>query len=204
VSAVVLDYGNVLVAWEAMAAVAGRVSQADWDDFCQGADFDALNARSDLGEPFEDILADLAATHPRRPDWVEILSTYRANFPDSLTGPVPGTLGVVDDLLAAGVPLYLLSNFDAPTFPAARAMVPQLERFRGLMVSGQERQVKPSPVIFRRLLERYGLIAAFTLFVDDSPANIRGARAVGLRTHHFTGAGRLRADLIERGLLPRP
>ena len=83
-------------------------------------------------------------------------------------------------------------------------MVPQLERFRGLMVSGQERQVKPSPVIFRRLLERYGLIAAFTLFVDDSPANIRGARAVGLRTHHFTGAGRLRADLIERGLLPRP
>ena len=68
VSAVVLDYGNVLVAWEAMAAVAGRVSQADWDEFCQGADFDALNARSDLGEPFEDILADLAATHPRRPD----------------------------------------------------------------------------------------------------------------------------------------
>ena len=97
-----------------------------------------------------------------------------------------------------------MSKFADTNLTDSRAMVPQLERFRGLMVSGQERQVKPSPVIFRRLLERYGLIAAFTLFVDDSPANIRGARAVGLRTHHFTGAGRLRADLIERGLLPRP
>ena len=30
VSAVVLDYGNVLYAWEPMAAVAGYVSADDW------------------------------------------------------------------------------------------------------------------------------------------------------------------------------
>ena len=33
VSAVVLDYGNVLYAWEPMAAVAGYVSADDWEEF---------------------------------------------------------------------------------------------------------------------------------------------------------------------------
>ena len=32
VSAVVFDYGNVLYAWEPMAAVAGYVSADDWEE----------------------------------------------------------------------------------------------------------------------------------------------------------------------------
>ena len=50
------------------------------------------------------------------------------------------------------------------------------------------------------LLERYGLDAAGVLLVDDSPANTDAA-ALGLATHLFRGAGRLRADLTDRGLL---
>ena len=54
------------------------------------------------------------------------------------------------------------------------------------------------------LLERYGLQGADALFVDDAPANIAAAASLGMDTHLFRGAGRLRADLTDRGLLDAP
>ena len=202
VTAVVLDVGNVLYAWEAIGAVAGRVSTALWHEFCAGAGFSALNARADAGQALGDILADLAAAHPDRPDWERIQRLYWDHFEDSLTGPVPGMVPLVDDLLAAGAPLYALTNFNDVLFAASRRLMPQLARFHGVVVSGAEHLVKPDPALYRILLTRYGLDPARTLFVDDSPANIDGARSVGLRTHLFTGAGALRAALADAGLLP--
>lgn len=204
VSAVVLDYGNVLYAWEPIASVAGYVSVEAWEEFVADGEFFAWNERLDLGEPCERVLADYARAHPDRPEWAEILSLYRERFAASLTGPVPGMESVLDELLETGVVLYGLTNFDAGPFESARLLVPQLERFAGIVVSGREHLAKPDTAIFTLLLERYGLQAASTLFIDDSPANIRAASRVGLHTHRFTGAGRLRAELITLGLLPAP
>ena len=111
---------------------------------------------------------------------------------------------VLDDLLEAGVVLYGLTNFDSSLFEQARLLVPQLEQFAGIVVSGREHLAKPDAAIFELLLERYGLDAASTLFVDDSVVNIHSADRLGLRVHRFSGAGRLRAALISLGLLPTP
>ncbi|WP_366181553.1 HAD family phosphatase [Actinomyces timonensis] len=202
VDAIILDLGNVLYAWEAVAAVAGRVSLPAWEEFCAGADFAALNRRSDLGEDFDAIVADLATAHPERPDWADVLRLYRACFRDSLTGPVPGMVSLVDELLATGVPLYCLTNYDGPTFDATRDLVPQLDRFAGIVVSGKEGLIKPDPAIFRVTLERFGLEPSRALFIDDSPVNTASAAGMGILTHTFTGSGALRAELIERGILP--
>ena len=129
---------------------------------------------------------------------------YRRRFADSLTGPVPGMAALLDDLLGRGVALYGLTNFDAAPFEAARLLVPQLERFVGIVVSGREHLTKPDAAVFDLLLSRYRLQASSTLFVDDSAVNIEAAERLGMRTHHFTGAGRLRAELIALGLLPTP
>ena len=203
-SAVVLDYGNVLYAWEPMAAVAGYVLADDWEEFVVDGGFLTWNERLDRGEPFEQVLADYTRTHPGRPDWAEILSLYRQRFAASLTGPVPGMADLLDDLLEAGVALYGLTNFDAAPFEAARLLVPQLERFVGIVVSGHEHLTKPDAAVFDLLLGRYRLQASSTLFIDDSEVNIDAARRLGLRTHRFTGVGRLRAELIALGLLPTP
>ena len=204
VSAVVLDYGNVLYAWEPMAAVAGYVSPEAWDEFVADGGCLAWNERLDLGTPFEQVLADCIRAHPDRPDWAEILSLYRQRFAASLTGPVPGMADLLDDLLEEGVALYGLTNFDATPFEAARLLVPQLERFVGIVVSGREHLAKPDAAVFELLLERYRLQASSTLFIDDSAVNIEAAGRLGLRTHRFTGSGRLRAELIALGLLPTP
>lgn len=202
VDAVVLDYGNVLYTWDAVAAVAGRVPVAEWDEYVASGEFDRLNAMADRGAPFEEILADLRAAHPERPDWEHLQRLYWDHFVDTKTGPVPGTGAIVDELLDVGVPLYALTNFHDVLFERTRHMVPQLTRFTGIVVSGEEHLSKPDPAVYRVLLERYGLEAGRTLFVDDSPANIDGARAVGMQALRFVGAGRLRAELTELGLIP--
>ena len=51
VSAVVLDYGNVLYAWEPIAAVAGYVSADAWEEFVVDGGFLSWNERLDRGSP---------------------------------------------------------------------------------------------------------------------------------------------------------
>ena len=97
---------------------------------------------------------------------------------------------VVDDLLDAGVRLYALTNFNHELFAAfGRPRVPQLERFSGIVVSGEERLTKSDPAVFRVLLERYGLRNADALFVDDAPANVAAAASLGMDTHCSAAPG---------------
>lgn len=202
VEAVVLDWGNVMHRWQADGAVVGRVEPALWAELMSTGEFARWNQMWDAGATLEEVLGAVAAEQPGRSDKARAMRTYWEHFEHSLTGPVEGTAALVDALLEAGTPLYCLTNFNHLLWPHGLSRVPQLARFAGVVVSGQERLAKPDPRIYRLLLERYGLDAARTLFVDDSAANIAGAQAVGLATHHFTTAVGLHEDLAARGLLP--
>ena len=71
------------------------------------------------------------------------------------------------------------------------------------LVSCEEGVVKPEPEIYRRLLGRYGLDPAQTLFIDDRPANIAAAAALGIRGQLFDhSAPAATCDLLRRSLLP--
>ena len=107
--------------------------------------------------------------------------------------PVKPTEQLVRDLKAAGYKLYVLSNM-------SREFIDFLRRFP---VSGEEGVVKPEPEIYRRLLGRYGLDPAQTLFIDDRPANIAAAAALGIRGQLFDhSAPAATCDLLRRRLLP--
>ena len=88
----------------------------------------------------------------------------------------------------------------AETFPIARARFGFLDRFRGIVVSGDERVAKPEPAIYRILLERHGLDPAATVFIDDREENLAAARAFGIDTIRFTDPGALADALRARGL----
>ena len=139
----------------------------------------------------------VAAAHPEH---AATFARYCENFAGSLTGPVPGTAAIIDELAAAEVPLLGLTNWSAETIVHARPAAPAIGRLVGIVVSGAEGVVKPDPAIFEILLGRYALDPARTVFVDDSPANVRGAEALGITALQFTGAARLREDLRALGL----
>ncbi len=55
--------------------------------------------------------------------------------------------------------------------------------------------MKPGRAVFEYLLTRYGLAAEVTVFVDDHPPNIEGAKAAGLKAILFRNAEQCARDL---------
>ena len=101
-----------------------------------------------------------------------------------LQEPVPATEALVRDLKVAGYRLYVLSNM-AREFIAHLRRFPVYGLFDGEVVSCEVLTVKPERRIYEILLERYGLDASETLFVDDRAANIEAAAAVGIHGFLF-------------------
>jgi 2-haloacid dehalogenase len=64
-----------------------------------------------------------------------------------------------------------------------------------MVVSGEEFLLKPSPEIYNLLLSRYGLKAEECIFIDDNPANVEGAKRVGMESIVFRGADTVLSDL---------
>ena len=119
-----------------------------------------------------------------------------------LQEPVKPTERLVGDLKAAGYRLYVLSNMSREFIDFLRRF-PVYGLFDGEVVSCAAGVVKPEPEIYRRRLGRYGLDPAQTLFIDDRPANIAAAAALGIRGQLFDhSAPAATCDLLRRRLLP--
>lgn len=113
---------------------------------------------------------------------------------------VEGMAELLVDLRGAGVPLYALSNY-TPWIEHPRRALGLDVYFDQMFVSCYIGHRKPSHRAFAAVLEKIGRRPGECLFVDDRLTNIDAARSYGMPVHHFRGAGPLRAELEERGLL---
>ena len=199
-TAVIFDVGRVLYHWEPRLLYERLIPDGEaLDAFLRDVLTIEWHFQHDAGRDFAETSAELIAAHPHH---AEHIQAWGANFLDTIPGPVDGMPALVDELHAGGVPLYAITNFSHEFWPPFRAReAAMFDRFRGVVVSGDEKLVKPDPAIYRLALERFGLEAAHTVFIDDNLANVAGARDGGLIGLHFTGATRLRRDLTELGLL---
>ena len=198
-SGVVFDLGNVLIDWQPYAAIAAGVGPEEARRFLDADDFDfmAYNHGPDSGLDWDTAEAEVARTHPH---WLEHARAYRSHFPASLVGEVPGSVGVVRDLHSAGVAMWGLTNWSHELFPHGLAAFPFLGLLEDVVVSGTEGVAKPDPAVFVIVRQRTGTPLERLVFVDDRPDNVAAAAAAGMDALVFTDAGRLRADLRERGL----
>jgi HAD superfamily hydrolase (TIGR01509 family) len=62
--------------------------------------------------------------------------------------------------------------------------------------------VKPEARIYEILFKRVGAAPKDLLFIDDSPANVRAAAALGMATIHYRPGVDLERELEARGALP--
>lgn len=157
------------------------------------------HAQHDAGRPFAETSAELAARHPEHRD---LIAAFGPRFGETIPGPIPGMHDIVAELDNGGVPLFSITNFSGEFFRPFRADNAALfDRFRDILVSGDERLVKPDPAIFALALERFALAPGEGLFVDDRADNVAAAEAAGFVGHVFRGADALRTDLEAYGLL---
>jgi len=202
VKAAVFDLGGVLIDWDPRYLYRKLLAdEGEVEEFLATVCTPEWNAEQDRGRPFAEGVAELVERHPAH---AAAIAAFHERWPEMLGGDIPGAVELLAELRATGLPLYALTNWSAETFVVARERFAFLDWFDGLLVSGEERIIKPDPAIFELLLDRFGLDPGSTFYVDDSPANVAAAAALGLDAVRFTGPGRLRRDLAARRLLARP
>ncbi len=196
----VFDFGGVLIDWDPRLLYRRLFDgdEAAVEEFLATVCTPEWNRCQDAGRSFAEAEAEAIARHP---DKQALITAWLRHFDEMIPGAIEGTVAVLAKLRERGVQLYGLSNWSAETFKLTRHRFPFLEWFRGIVVSGQERLIKPDLRIFALLLERHGIDPARAVFIDDSPANIAAAEQCGLRGIRFTSPEQLQTDLQALGML---
>ncbi len=115
--------------------------------------------------------------------------------------PLPDTVAWLDRLRTAGHRLFYLSNMPAPFADHLEASHAFLRHFESGVFSGRVQLAKPDAAIFRLALDRFGVAAEDSIFLDDHPANVDAARALGLHAVLFENVAQAEAELRTTGLL---
>lgn len=200
ISNVIFDFGNVLIYWDPSVVLLPRYSQETIDQFLDNdiSGFYDANDRMDGGASPDEGVAWMREHYGDK--WADILRYYLDNFEDSLTGVVPGARVLVNDLKAAGIGVWGLSNWEKELFPIALKHCEILQRLDGRLVSGYVHMRKPHKDIYEKALEEFGISAESSVFIDDKAMNIAGANEAGIRGIRFSDARKLRELLIEQGI----
>lgn len=125
-----------------------------------------------------------------------------ARFGESFFGhlqPNDELFAFMRNLHGRGYRMAILTNNVREWEPLWRAMLPVDEIFELVVDSGFVGVRKPDPRIYELTLERLGIAAAATLFVDDMEINCDAARALGMSAVHFRSNAQAIAD-VERAL----
>ena len=199
---VLFDYGNVICQPQPDRDVARLAELAG----CTVADLltpywayrlDYDRAALDVTSYWQQVAADLGRSFSG-PQIAE-LSTVDAG---SWLHLRPASVDLVAGLAAAGVQLAVLSNAPEDTAQAVSGL-PVAAHFEHLIFSCYLKLAKPDPECFRAALAVLAAEPADVIFLDDRPANVAAAAALGIRSAHFTDAETARADLARYGV-PAP
>ncbi len=200
-STVIFDLGGVLIDWNPRHLFRKMFAEdkAAMEHFLAHVCNDEWNLQQDAGRSFAEAVAVAKAAHP---DHARYIDAYWHRWIETIDGPIHPTVEILKALRERNVPLYALTNWAAETFKIAKPMFPFLDWFKGIVVSGDERLIKPDPRIYQILLDRYRIAPELAVYIDDNAKNAEAAGRLGLHAIHFTGAPALRHELEGLGLLP--
>jgi putative hydrolase of the HAD superfamily len=201
---VIFDYGEVISLAQSpadRAVIAGLagVSEDDkpfWTAY--SAHRDALDeGTAGVAAYWRAIAADTGAAW----DEARLHELWAADFRSWLSIN-PAVIDILGDLRDGGTPLALLSNAGAD-YGSWFRRGPLGDLFTACYVSGELRLLKPHAGIFRHVLADLGITPAQAVFIDNRPANVAGAEALGITGHVFTDPARLRDFLTALASAPR-
>ena len=186
----ILDLGGVLidVDYDASARAFRALGFPDFDGLYTKA------AQTDLFDRFE--TGDLSPDGFR--DAVRTLLGGDLSDADidsswnAMLGTIPPERIALVKRLRERMPVFLLSNTNAIHVPAFEAIIQRdlgitdfKQLFTGAYYSCDLGMRKPNTDIYLHVVDRHGLDPSRTLFIDDSPQHVEGARQAGLMAEHL-------------------
>jgi 2-haloacid dehalogenase len=200
-SIAVFDLGGVLIDWNPryLYRKLFHGDDAAMEHFLTTVCTPSWNSQQDAGRSFSEACASLKLDHPSH---AALIDASIERQEEMVLGPIHGTVEILGELRAAGVPLYALSNWSAETFPVSLRRFEFLRWFQGILLSGEVRLLKPDPRIFQLLLDNHAVDPAHTVYIDDLKPNVEAAVALGMHGILFTDPIALRHELVKVGLPP--
>ncbi len=112
--------------------------------------------------------------------------------------------GLVDLIrtLKANYTTALISNATDGLRQTLTGKYPIADAFDLIVISAEEKTMKPGPEIYLRTLDRLGVKAAESVFIDDFAENIAAARDLGMYAIHFNPSVDVDAELKKLGVNP--
>lgn len=200
VGAIVFDLGGVLIDWDPRYLYRKVfTNEVEMEDFLKTVATSEWHIEQDRGRKIEDATALLLSWYPQHER--EILSYY-GRWDEMFYGPISGSVEVLREVRGTELPLYALTNWSAEVFPLARRQYDFLKWFDDIIVSGEERAIKPDREIYDVLIERTSLNPATTVFIDDSRPNVLAAEDLGFIAIEFQNSDKLREELVRLEVLP--
>ena len=196
---IIFDFGGVLMDWdpryffkdyfkddEKMEFFLKNIANSEW------------NEQQDCGRSLKEGTEILVEKYP---DWEKEIRAYYDNWTTMLRSDIPKNVEVLRKLKHSDYQLFGLTNWSAETFPYALDNYDFFEIFDGkIVVSGDEKLIKPDPKIWNILLDRYDVKAEESVFIDDNPKNIEVAKSLGFCCVHLTLETDLEAELKKMGI----
>jgi 2-haloacid dehalogenase len=136
----------------------------------------------------------------RFPEHAVKIRLYYDQWEKMIKGDIPQNV-ILLQKLKEKYKLYGLTNWSAETFPIVFKQYAFFTLFDGIVISGEEKLIKPDQKIFELLLERYHLEAKNALFIDDNINNIQAAKEIGFATIHVQEKTDLKRELNALGLI---
>ena len=132
----------------------------------------------------------------------ERLEQLFAAIPDRLL-PIAPSVDLLARLKAlrdadGGLRLFYLSNMPEPYARILEQRYDFLRWFDGGIFSGDVQAIKPEARIYHLLAERHDLAPERTVFIDDMPANVQAAQALGWRGTPCPWPRELEAEVLKR------
>jgi putative hydrolase of the HAD superfamily len=200
---VVFDFAGVLFHWQPVQLLQQVIPQHATDD---------SSARHWAAQIFQGYDGDWAAFDRGTvspPDLVQRIASRTGLAPAKVQAvvdavplalqPLPGTVALLQQLHAAGHPLFFLSNMPAPYADHLERTHGFLRLFADGVYSGRVQQIKPERAIYDLAAQRFGVPPGGLLFFDDVVANVAAAQAAGWQAAHFTDADAAAAVLQAAG-----
>lgn len=195
---IVFDFGGVLIDWnpvylynevfeteEEMNYFLEHVCRYDW------------NLLQDAGRPLDE---GTRLLQEKFPEYAEEIAMYYGRWEEMLGSSYEENRKLIKPLKEK-YKVYGLTNWSAETLPLAINKFDFFQDMDGIVVSGEEKIVKPDRRLYEILLARYSLRAGESLFIDDNAANIETARELGFQVIHFTGEMNLEKWLRDNFIL---
>ena len=189
---IIFDFGGVLVDWNPRYFYKDHFQdENEMEHFLKNICTDEWNLEQDRGRSLSD---GTILLQNKFPEFHSMIQLFYDKWETMLKSDIPETVSLLYKLKAK-YKIYGLTNWSAETISIAYDRFSFFKEFDGIVVSGQEKMIKPDRQIYHLLLDRYNLKAENTIFIDDNINNIKAAEELGLYAIHFKNPSQLETKL---------